>query len=285
MKKSVFALFIINLSVTIGFSQKNALTSEPGSKVVSATDIKWEPLNPARGNQSPRAANLWGDRTSSGASGFLVQFTQGFSSPPHIHNITYRGIVIRGLIHNDDPNAADMWMTTGSYWTQPAGEGHITAAKGSSNMAYIEIENGPYLVQPTGEAFDSGERPVNMEASNVIWVDASNITWIDSQADMPGVQKRPKVAFLWGKPQEGELNGTLIRLPAGFAGEILSNGSDLKVVVIKGLVKSPLNGTYKTMGPGSYFSSKGKAQIDVGSADEAILYVRTNGSYHLTTRK
>jgi len=91
-------------------------------RVVVPTGIEWGYLNPARGDASPRAGALWGDRTTTGASGFLVEFSDGFSSPPHIHNVSYRGIVLLGLIHNDDPGAAAMWMPAGSYWTQPAGE-------------------------------------------------------------------------------------------------------------------------------------------------------------------
>lgn len=122
--------------------------AEPTSQVVLTSEVKWSPLNPARGDQSPRAGTLWGDRTGSGASGFLVEFVDGFSSPPHIHNVTYRGVVISGLIHNDDPNAKKMWLPTGSFWMQPAGEAHITAAKGSKNLAYIEIEKGPVSRPP-----------------------------------------------------------------------------------------------------------------------------------------
>ena len=58
----------------------------------------------------------------------------GFSSPPHIHNVTYRAMVIKGLVHNDDPEAENMWMPPGSFWTQPAGEAHITSAKGEENI-------------------------------------------------------------------------------------------------------------------------------------------------------
>lgn len=69
--------------------------------------------------------------------GISVRFNPGFSSPPHIHNITYRGIVIEGLLHNDDPTAESMWLPAGSFWTQPAGEDHITAANAQSNMIYL----------------------------------------------------------------------------------------------------------------------------------------------------
>ena len=139
------------------------VTSELTSKVVLTSEIKWTPLNPVRGDKGPMAGTLWGDRTGSGPSGFLVKFVDGFSSPPHLHNITYRGVVISGLIHNDDPNAEKTWMPAGSYWTQAAGEVHITSAKGSSNIAYIEIEKRPYLVLPTNEAFKSSDKSINVE--------------------------------------------------------------------------------------------------------------------------
>ena len=128
----------------------------PTNEVVLYSEIKSSALNPARGAIGPRAANLWGNRTKAGPTGFLVQFVDGFSSPPHIHNVTYRGMVISGLVHNDDPQAEKMWLPTGSFWTQPAGEVHITAASGSKNLAYIEIDGGPYLVLPSEDASDQG---------------------------------------------------------------------------------------------------------------------------------
>ncbi|PWJ58144.1 uncharacterized protein DUF4437, partial [Dyadobacter jejuensis] len=97
----------------------------PTNKVVLSSEIVWEKLNPARGEQSPQAGTIWGDRKGEIATGFLAKFTDGFSSPPHIHNVTYRAVVIKGMIHNDDPKAENMWMKTGSFWTQPVGESHI----------------------------------------------------------------------------------------------------------------------------------------------------------------
>jgi hypothetical protein len=133
-----------------------AAVSSAAPIVVPAADVEWGALNPARGDASPRAATLWGDRTGSGATGFLVRFVDGFESPPHIHNVTYRGVVIRGLVHNDDASAEPMWMPAGSYWTQPRGGPHITAARGET-VAYIEIDEGPYLVRPVDQAFEDEE--------------------------------------------------------------------------------------------------------------------------------
>lgn len=258
------------------------LAAEPTSKVVLTSDVEWGALNPARGDKGPKAGTLWGDRTDFGPSGFLVKFVDGFKSPPHIHNITYRGVVISGTIHNDDPHAQEMWMPAGSFWTQPAGEVHITAAKGSNNLAYIEIEKGPYLVLPTEQAFDNGERPVNVDESNIVWLDASNITWVD-RPGMSASANGPKVAFLWGNPQDDQLNGTLVKLPAGFTGMMRSHGSTFHAVIIQGRPKHQVPGEtdVKTMEPGSYFSSKGESvhQVSCEAGEGCILYVRMKGKF------
>lgn len=81
-------------------------TAPAPANLLLAEDLEWGDLNPARGASSPRAANLWGDRSTPGAAGFLVKFREGFSSPPHIHNVTYRALVLEGEVHNDDPDAA-----------------------------------------------------------------------------------------------------------------------------------------------------------------------------------
>jgi quercetin dioxygenase-like cupin family protein len=250
--------------------------AESTSQVVLMSEVEWGPLNPARGDNSPRAGKLWGDRTDSGASGFLVQFVDGFSSPPHIHNITYRGVAISGTVHNDDPNAEKMWLPKGSFWTQPAGGVHITAAEGSKNLAYIEIDSGPYLVLPPEKAFQSEDKPINVDASNIVWVDSEG---------MPASKNAAKVAFLWGSPQDGQMNGTLVKLPAGFTGNIRSNGSTFHAVVIQGQPQYQVSNEteVKTLVPGSYFGSKGKSvhQVSSNAKDESIIYVRTDGKFDI----
>ena len=245
-------------------------------------EVEWEPLNPARGDDSPKAATLWGNRSGTGPTGFLVQFTDGFSSPPHIHNVTYRGVVIRGLVHNDDPNAAKMWMPTGSFWTQPKGEVHITAAKGPSNVAYIEIDEGPYLVLPVEEAFDPGERPINVDPSNIVWLDASDTDRIAPR--FPANPARgPKIALLWADPDGGPRHGCLIRLPAGFRGAIRSQGSSFHAIVIQGqpTLQAPGEGGATLLEPGSRIGSTGPSTHHLSNTteEESILYIRTSGRF------
>jgi hypothetical protein len=252
-------------------------------RVLPASKVHWQKLNPARGNKSPKAATLWGDRKGKVPTGFLVQFVDGFQSPPHIHNVSYRGIVISGLVHNDDPKAAAQWMPPGSYWTQPKGEVHITAAKGKTNIAFIEIDSGPYLVMPTKKAFDSGERPVNIDISNLVWLKTSNIAWFTKAKKATSSSAR--LAFLWGNPTDKHPSGSLLKLPAGFRGALLSPGGRLRAVVIQGTLGLNKTGNKKKLSlpPGSYFSSTGKTKhvISCKSKNTCLLYVRMNGVYDL----
>ena len=256
---------------TVSDSEATAAATDIELRPVS--EVQWEPLNPARGESSPQAATLWGDRKGAVPTGFLAKFVDGFSSPPHIHNATYRAVVIRGLIHNDDPDAAAMWMPTGSFWTQPKGEVHITSAKGRTNVALVEIDEGPYLVLPPEQAFDSGERPVNVDASNVVWV---------TPPGMAAAASGPKLAYLWGHLEDGLSNGSFVQLPAGFAAEIRSHGTTFRAVVIQGTLRYRGEST-KTLAPGSYFGANGKAlhPVSAEAEQDCILYIRTNGKYEL----
>lgn len=253
--------------------------TKPTNKVVLSSEVEWQQLNPARGDNSPKAGTIWGNRLGAEATGFLAEFKDGFSSPPHIHNITYRAVVISGLIHNDDPNAKKMWMPSGSFWTQPAGEPHITAAKGSKNIAYVEIDNSPYLVKPTEEAFDNGEQPINISKSNIVWLDASQTSLIDSKNADSDVQ----MAFLWKKEK---LRGNFIKLPNGFKGEIHSTRNAFHAVIIQGEIKYNMPSTdaqndneVKNLNPGSYFTSQGKSIHSISTKQETVIYLRTDDDF------
>jgi quercetin dioxygenase-like cupin family protein len=147
-------------------------------------------------------------------------------------------------------------------------------------VAYIEIDKGPYLVLPPKEAFDRRERPINVDASNIVWVDPPGA---------PASANGPKVAFLWGNPQDDQLNGTLVKLPAGFTGKIHSHGSTFRAVVIQGRPQYQVPGKsdVKTLEPGSYFGSKGESvhQISSKAGEESIIYLRTDGKYDVIPTK
>lgn len=272
--KTIVVLSALACVQAVNAAGATPVDQAPQSQTVSVvlrSEVEWNHLNPKRGDLAPSAGTLWGDRNGTGPTGFLLKPSDGFESPPHIHNVSYRGVVIRGLMHNDDPDAADMWMPAGSFWTQPKGEVHITAALGADALAYIEIEEGPYLVLPRDEEFDSGERPVNVDPSNMVWLEASDIKWIEQS----GVQ----VAFLWGNTAEGQLNGSFIKLPAGFDGTVSSQGSSFRAVVIQGSPEYVLAGGMKVLEAGSCIIAEGAAMHRLKALSETILYVRTDGRF------
>jgi hypothetical protein len=240
--------------------------------VIATDKIEWGLLNPVRGDASPRASDLWGDRKQDTATGMLVKFNKGFASPPHIHNITYRGIVIKGLMHNDDPDAEAMWLPTGSFWTQPAGENHITAANGEENLIYLEIDRGPYLVLSSDKAFDNGERPINIDESNLVWLDSDDVKWLNNG--------NAQTVFLWGEPQQA--NGSFVKLPAGFKGTI-ENSNGLKAVVVKGKATHQWNdeSLATTLSPSSFFSSEASGKHTLHAETEVMLYINSMGRYDI----
>ncbi|APZ91915.1 DUF4437 domain-containing protein [Fuerstiella marisgermanici] len=250
--------------------------------VLLSSDLKWTPLNPARGADGPQAANLWGDRTGRGPSGFLVKFVDGFSSPPHIHNITYRGVVLQGRVFNGHQDNKPMWMQSLSYWTQPVGQVHITAAQGRS-IVYVEIEDGPYLVRPTEEAVDHGEKPVNIDAGNLVWLGSQNIRWInDPQAD--GSSAGVEVALLWGEPQTPQPSGVLVRLPKQFRGKIRSDASAFRAVIIQGQARYQFSTDKpKSLQPGACFTSSGAAthKLTQDGDEPCVLYLQTQGTFEI----
>lgn len=290
MKLGRFPALVLALVVTVnGSANAAAQTTAPQVEVVLRSELNFVPLNPARGDAAPQAGVLWGDIRKNMPSGVMLRFAAGFSSPPHIHNITYRGVVISGALYNGDETAVKKWMGPGSFWTQPAGEPHITAAgRNSGAIAFLEILEGPYLVQPSELAFDNGERPLNLEARNVVWLHASDVTWIDIGGQGTAVVERPRMAFLWGKPENGQKNGTFLKLQAGFdGGRLKGNGSQLRAVVISGQAVHRVAGHTKAnrLEPGSYFGSKGEIahNLSCEAGSDCVIYVRTEGRYVLTT--
>lgn len=276
---------ILSVMMT-ALATSQVLAQPPKVEVVKREDVQFIPLNPARGDASPQAGTLWGDIREDVPSGAIITFADNFASPPHIHNITYRAVVIEGTVHNDDPNAKNMWMNPGSFWTQPAGEVHITSVGPNGGTAFLEILSGPYLVRPMSEAFDNGELPINVEKTNLVWLDSKDVKWVKHGLGSVG----PEVAFLWGTPEEGTLNGTFVKLPYGYTGTLTAdNGASLKAVLVQGTLthgagdKSPT----ATLDPGSYFGSEGTLSHELicGADKGCILYVRTAGTYQVADSK
>lgn len=250
-------------------------------QVVTPDQVNYQPLNPARGDASPQAGTLWGDIREDVPSGVLLRFAEGFSSPPHIHNITYRAVVISGEIHNDDPEAENMWMGPGTFWTQPAGEIHITSARpGLGGTAFLEILEGPYLVQPGEMAFDTGEQPLNLVNSNLVWMSSEELTWIATRGNF---QYGPEAALLWGDLTPGRLSGSFVKLPQGYSGRLSTQDGDLRAIVIQGDLTHSIQGHSNAieLGPGGFLESQEGIghSLSCNAGEDCLVYVRTTGRF------
>ncbi len=272
----------MNLFQSTTFITTLLFTTLAHSQTIPVENVSWTQLNPARGSSSPQAGALWGDRTAPGSAGFLLKPVDGFSSPPHIHNTAYRGIVISGLIHNDDPQSPDRYMTTASYWTQPAGDIHITAAKGSQVLAYIEVED-QFGVQPPQYAFTNSDVALNMDKQHLVWRPVKPAT--------ETTHYRPETAWLWGTTSDGKLNGRMIKL-APQASIRMSTIQPTRMVVIAGQLKNKAS-PGKVLTPGSYLGAEQATTatpfvqpLTCLSDSECLIYIRTQGepTFHQVSR-
>lgn len=76
-KYALLTTSVLALTSAVTFAADKAIQAE----FKPVAEVHWGFLNPLRGDKSPAAANLWGDRSKNGATGMLVRFQKGFSSP------------------------------------------------------------------------------------------------------------------------------------------------------------------------------------------------------------
>jgi len=154
-----FVSLALAIFVTLWGSRQVASQSvEPTFEVVLMSQVDWNPLNPARGDQSPRAGNLWGDRTESGASGFLVKFEDGtlvklpagFTGKIHNQNSTFHAVVIQGRSQYQVPGETEeKTLEPGSYFGSEAESVHQVSCEAEEEcIIYVRTE-GKYDVIPT----------------------------------------------------------------------------------------------------------------------------------------
>lgn len=95
-----------------------------------------------------------------------------------------------------------------------------------------------------------------------------------------------ETTFLWGNHQDEELRATLVKLPAGYKGEIKNLSDNFRAVVITGTIAHQVKDSkyINLLEAGSYFGAKKDAThtINVKDDEEAVIYMRTNGEFEVT---
>ena len=110
LAKLTIASLLVSASVYI------APSVQAETKVTTAEDINWGYLNAARGDKSPGAADLWGDRTKDTATGMLVRFNKGIEGSITSSGDEFKAVVIQGSLSYIDENKSNArTLNAGSY--------------------------------------------------------------------------------------------------------------------------------------------------------------------------
>ncbi|MEM8524318.1 MAG: DUF4437 domain-containing protein [Bacteroidota bacterium] len=107
--KKIFGILVVSSLIFSCQEQQKTHTKQvidrvkienPTNQIGLSKDLNFIPLNPERCDKAPQAGAVYGNIRENVATGYIGKFKDGFSSPPHIHNITYRAIVMNGELHN-----------------------------------------------------------------------------------------------------------------------------------------------------------------------------------------
>lgn len=129
-------------------------------------------------------------------------------------------------------------------------------------MVYVEIDEGPYLVRPVDQAFDNGERPLNLGESEIQWDSAESVGWSRAPSGL-------KVAQLW---ETDGGSGRLVRFEQLGQFE-LSSASPFGIVVVTG--RATVGAVVEAGG----FIGATRAQIRVDAS--TTLYLRASARVEL----
>lgn len=175
-------------------------------------------------------------------------------------------------------------MPPGSYWTQPKGGVHITSAKGADTVAFIEIDDGPYLVRPVEAAFGSEEEIINTDVADLPWVDATSWSSTPGAAGPCGAPM-PCVAPLWGAAGGSDPGAVLLKLAPGSGDEVAPTAGMFRVVTVAGRTMTAGADGEVALDPGSLVTSGSAVALACADGAECLLYLRTEGSVELSFRQ
>ena len=108
--------------------------------LVLASEVTWEQLNPARGNESPKAGQL---------NGTLTKLPAGFSGKIDSRGSTCRAVVIKGQLQYQMPGETDAkTLEPGSYFSSKGESVHQVSSEGGEESIFYVRTDGKYDVVP-----------------------------------------------------------------------------------------------------------------------------------------
>ncbi len=106
--------------------------------VISAEDVKWEPLKAAPPGTGVMTSVLWGN-PDKGPFGIFIKFPPGYKNPLHFHNSDLKIVVVKGAYIYVPEMGEETRLGPGSYLFEPAKDHHATrGAEDSETIFYVE---------------------------------------------------------------------------------------------------------------------------------------------------
>jgi len=134
---------VLSLVAVLAFALGAYAAKQKASTVISATELKWQPLNPNNPN-GPQIAVVWGD-LKKGPVGFIAKFPAGHKSRAHWHTADYGAVLIKGTwIHSDQGGPEGKPLEPGSYWFQPGKAPHVDECQGPGECLGYADFRGPF---------------------------------------------------------------------------------------------------------------------------------------------
>ena len=236
------------------------------------------------------AGTLWGGRDRSGPTGFLLRPADGFESPPHIHNVAYRG--------GGDPRPPPQ-RRPGRRVDVDAGGVVLDAAGGRGAHHSRERRATPWPTSRSTRGRSASSRSRRRSTTARETGQRRRVEPRLAGTHRPPAGSSPakasasahglELAFLWGDPRQ-DRSAERDPHPASGRGpaELRSRGPILHAVVVQGRPEHRVAGETdgESLEPGSYVRSKGETvhQLFCEKEQRCILYVRTKGRFDVAAQ-
>lgn len=116
--------------------------AQSASANVSVTELKFYEF------MGMPVAKGYGD-PANGAHSSYIRLPGGTVSPRHTHSADYYGVVITGVVANEQVRGAlDRPLAPGSYWFQKGGEEHVTKCISQTECLFFVTSKASFDFQP-----------------------------------------------------------------------------------------------------------------------------------------
>jgi beta-alanine degradation protein BauB len=138
MKKTAFVILLTIAALGVGQAVLAQTPLAVRSVSVPVTELKFYEF------MGMPVAKAYGD-PAKGAHSNYIKLPGGTVSPVHTHTHDYYGVVIAGVVANEqNPAGPDHPLAPGSYWYQKGGEPHVTKCISPTECLFFVTSSGSF---------------------------------------------------------------------------------------------------------------------------------------------